>query len=179
VRPASPSFVVVTVVAALAACAEAGGEVHGGELTDAGAGATDPPAFTPDAGASQSAECVGSGTTWTALYNDIFGPTGRPGSCSFQSNCHGTPDGAGAKVGSGIQCFDQKGCRQSLFDKGLITPADFAAPEKSALFVGLLRIRKADGTIVGFMPEMPADYVFPDACVERIQTWIRDGAKDD
>lgn len=178
-RSTSASLLVTSVVAALSSCAEAGGEIRGGELTDAGLLATNPPAFTPDTGAPAAYECVGSGTTWTAIYNDIFGPTGRPGSCSFRSNCHGSADGAGAKAGSGIECFDQKGCRQSFFDKGIITPGDFAAPEKSALFLSLLRVHKSDGSTVGFMPQVPADYVFPEACVQRIQTWLRDGAKDD
>lgn len=175
-------MLVAGVVAAVSSCAEAGGEIRGGELTDAGLLATNPPAFTPDTGAPDGGaayECVGSGTTWTAIYNDIFGPTGRPGSCSLRSNCHGSPDGAGAKAGSGIACFDQKGCRQSLFDKGIITPDDFAAPEKSALFVSLLRVRRPDGSTVGFMPQVPVDYAFSDACIQRIQTWLRAGAKDD
>ena len=164
----------------VAACAEAGGELKGGELTDGGVLATNPPAFTPDTGASDPGpDCLDMGTTWTALYTGLFGPTDRPGSCTFRSNCHGTPDGAGAQLGSGIQCFDQKGCRQSFHDKGLVTPADFAAPERSVLLAGLLRVRKPDGTTLGFMPQNPPDYVFPDACVERIKTWIRDGAKDD
>ena len=181
-RSTSASFVLVGVIAAIASCAEAGGEVRGGDLTDAGQLATNPPAFTPDTGAPEGGtryECVGTGTTWTALYDDIFGPTERPGSCSFQSSCHGSPDAAGAKVGSGIKCFDAKGCRQSFLDQGLVTPADAEAPENSMLLTSLLRVKKPDGKIVGFMPQQPADYVFPDACVERIQTWIRNGAKDD
>ncbi len=179
-KSAAASFIAVALAATFAACAEAGGEISGGNLTDAGLLATDPPAFTPDTGAGTAAsECVGTGTTWTALYDDIFGPTGRPGSCSFRSSCHGTPDGAGAKARPGILCADAKGCRQSLFDKGLVTPADVDAPEKSALLLGVLRIRKPDGKVLGGMPEQPADYVFPDACVQRIETWLRDGAKDD
>jgi hypothetical protein len=169
----STSLFVVSLAAALIACSQATGEVRGGELTDAGVEAVEQPPF--DAGAT----CFGSGTKWSDLYRDIFGPTGRPGSCSFRSECHGTPEGTGARSGSGIQCFDEKGCRQSFFDKNIITPQDSAAPEKSGLFVGLLRVRKPDGTITGFMPQQPADYVFPDTCVERIKTWIRDGAKDD
>lgn len=170
--------VAVAVLAALAACAEAGGELEGGALTDAGLAATTPPPYTPDTGAAAAdGVCSGTGTKWSDLYNDIFGPTGRPGSCAFAASCHGTPDGAGTKVGGGVRCFDEKGCRQSFFDKGLVAAADSAAPEKAALF-GVLRIRTPDGP-VGTMPEIPANYTFSDTCIERIKTWIRDGAKDD
>ncbi|HVH46865.1 MAG TPA: hypothetical protein VM925_31195 [Labilithrix sp.] len=168
----SARAVIGAVIVALVACSEAGGDVKGGGLTDSGLEATSPP---PPA----EAPCVGSGTKWSDLYRDIFGPTGRPGSCSFRSNCHGTPDGAGARSGAGIECFDEKACRQSLFDKNIVSPSDSAAPDSSGLFVGLLRIRRPDGTVSGFMPQAPADYIFPSACLERMKTWIRDGAKDD
>ena len=176
-RPLPP--VTLAVLAALAACAEAGGETKGGALTDAGLAATNPPRYTPDTSAAPAdGACSGTGTKWSDLYNDIFGPTGRPGSCAFAASCHGTPDGAGAKIGGGVQCFDEKGCRQSFFDKGLVDASDSAAPEKAALF-GVLRIRTPEGSPAGTMPEIPADYVFSDTCVERMKTWIRDGAKDD
>ncbi len=163
----------------LASCAEAGGELRGGELTDAGQAATNPPAFTPDTGAADPGpDCVSMGTTWTAIYTELFGPTGRPGSCTYRGNCHG-PGEVGTKTASGLKCFDQQGCRQSLFDTGVLEPKDSAAPENSRLFVGLLRIRKPDGSTVGFMPQIPADYVLPQTCVERVQTWIRNGAQDD
>lgn len=162
----------IVTIALAAACASSDGEVRGGELTDGGRAATSPP------GASDPGpDCLAMDATWSAIYDGLLGPTNRPGSCSFAASCHGSPDGAGATVG--IECFDQKGCRQSLFDKGVLSPEHFATPEKSGLFVNLLRIRRPDGTTVGFMPEAPADYVFPDACVERIQAWIRAGAKDD
>lgn len=167
-------------LAAVAACAEAGGDVRGGELTSAGAAATTPPAFTPDSGAADPGpDCTTMAATWTGIYTELFGPTDRPGSCTFRSNCHGAPESAGATTGAGIECFDQKGCRQSFFDKGVIKPEDSAAPENSALFVGLLRVRKPDGSTIGFMPQVPAEYVFSDTCVERIQTWLRNGALDD
>jgi hypothetical protein len=175
VRSTSAALGFIAVLAALAACSEAGGTIEGGELTDAGLVATNPPPFNPNA----TAECRGSGTKWSDLYNDIFGPTQQPGSCSFRSNCHGSPEADGARSGSGVQCFDGAGCRQSFLQKNLVSPDDAAAPEKSGLLLGLLRLRRPDGTIVGFMPQAPADYVFPDDCIERIKTWIRDGAKDD
>jgi hypothetical protein len=178
VRCTPASFFFVVGIALVVACAEAGGEVKGGELTDAGLAATNPPPFTPPT-EMEPAVCRGTGTRWSDLYNDIFGPTGEPGSCSYRSNCHGSPDSAGARSPAGIQCYDMKGCRQSFFDRNLVAQKDSAAPEKSGLLLGLLRHRKADGTVIGFMPQSPAGYLFSDVCVDRIKTWIRDGLKDD
>lgn len=163
---------VLAILVAVVSCSDADERVIDAAALDAGADATPPP--EPVEGV-----CAGSGTKWSDLYRDIFGPTGSPGSCSFRSSCHGSPEAAGARSGAGIECFDEKGCRQSLFDKNIVMPSDSEAPEKSGLFVGLLRIRRPNGTVAGFMPQAPADYVFPSACVERMKTWIRDGAKDD
>ncbi|MDF2695185.1 MAG: hypothetical protein K0S65_3568 [Labilithrix sp.] len=174
-RSTSSALGVVVVLGALAACSEAGGEVRGGGLTDAGVSATTPPPAPPDI----LSTCRGTGTTWSDLYNDVFGPTGEPGSCSFRGNCHGSADAAGARSGAGIECFDRAGCRQSFLDKNLVSPDDAAAPEESGLLLGLLRYRRADGSTVGFMPQEPANFYFPDSCLERIKTWIAGGAKDD
>jgi hypothetical protein len=160
------------VVVAGAACSDAGGQLKGGTLTDGGVAATTPPSFT-------EGPCIGTGSHWSDLYRDIFGPTGRAGSCSFRSNCHGSADAAGSTSGSGIQCFDEKGCRQSFLDKGLVSTFDAEAPENSALILSILRRRKADGTVSGFMPESPSDYLFSAVCLDRMKAWIRDGAKDD
>jgi hypothetical protein len=154
-----------------AACAEAGGEVVGGELTDAGALAFERPVFT---GVN-----IGSGSKWSDLYRDIFSPIGRPGSCAYTPNCHGSPDGAGAKARGGIQCFDQAGCRQSLIDKNQVRTRDAAAPDNAPLLIGLLRIKKPDGTIVGFMPKEPSSFAFPEKSLERIRAWIANGIPDD
>lgn len=170
-----PVPVILVAVAVASACATAGGDVQGGGLTDAGAAATTPPKFDETA-TRPPAPCNGSGTTWTDLYRDIFGPTGGA-SCALRSNCHG-PNGSGATSNAGIKCFDQKGCRQSLFDKNMVTADDAKAPEKSNLVAGELRQRMPDGTLSGSMPQEPADYIFSDMCLQRIEQWIRDGAPD-
>src|SRR5689334_799520 len=89
-------------------CATAGGEVSGGGLTEAGVLATTPPVY--DGGlevnlailAAIDAACPTD--EWRVLYRDLFGPTGKGGSCSFNETCHGSPSGTGAQSGSGIQC---------------------------------------------------------------------------
>ncbi|MBX3216753.1 MAG: hypothetical protein KF850_32255 [Labilithrix sp.] len=170
----SNAAVVAGALAALAACAEAGGEIRGGELTDAGAAATT--LLLPDAGGE--APCVGDGSKWSDLYRDIFGPTARGGSCAFDGSCHGTPDGAGAKSPSGIACFDEKGCRQSFLDQSLVTVDDATAPEGSILLARTLRIRR-DGGASGSMPLAPSGYVYSAECVDRVKAWIAGGVKDD
>jgi hypothetical protein len=161
------------VLAALA-CSDAGGEVNGGGVTDAGAEATKPPA--PVEG-----PCNGSGTKWSDLYRDIFGPTGQPGSCGYLSYCHGTPDGDGARSRGGIQCFDKDGCWQSFHVKGLVSDSDAGpqVPEESGLLSSVLRLRRPDGTISGFMPQAPSNYLYAPACIDRMKAWIANGAQDD
>jgi hypothetical protein len=159
----------IGVLALVAACAEAGGETKGGELTDAGLQASANGVFRPPA-VDGGIDC-GEGTTWSSLYRDIFGPTGKPGSCSFQSNCHGSPEGDGAIAGSGIDCFDQNGCRQSMIDAGLLKPRLARDPDSGGL-VSILRRRTPDGEVNGLMPKSPGSYTYPEACLVRIRGWI-------
>jgi hypothetical protein len=120
---------------------------------------------------------VGSGTKWSDLYRDIFGPTGRPGSCVFQSGCHGS-EKAGGVAGGGIRCFDQKGCREGFLALNLVKQEHVADPDTAPLF-SIVRHRKANGEEAGFMPKEPADFYFPAKSIERMKTWIKDGFKDD
>lgn len=164
------------VLAAAAACAEAGGEPTGGQLTPAGQLATTPPVFAPpvvDAGA----DC-GTGTKWSELYRDIFG-SGKPGSCNFASSCHGNPEGEGAKAGAGIKCFDEAGCRLSIIEQNLAKPSNAAKPEDAFLFKGILRVVNSSGRTVGIMPKEPASYVYSTACLDRMKGWIANGVPAD
>ncbi len=166
----SSAFVAITIVA----CATAGGEFNAGtEKFDAA-----PP---PAPGPAAAAECTiesGSGEKWSDLYRDIFGPTSRPGSCSFASFCHGDPDHSGAKSSNFI-CSDQVKCRETLVANGWITDADKADPSKSAFLAGLLRLKNPDGSFRGFMPEQPGDCFFSDASVARVSAWIANGFPND
>lgn len=152
--------------AAFAACSEAGGEVIGGNLTDAGVAATTPPEPT-------EGPCIGDGTHWRDLYRDIFGPTGRPGSCSFRSNCHGTAEAQGAQS-SNMHCFSEHECWES-FSKW----ADSTDPDQASLVTSLLRLRGPDGNVIGFMPKTPSNYLFSPACITRVKLWIKAGAQED
>lgn len=165
----------VLLCAVAAACAEAGGDVKGGQLTDAGEQAATPGDFD---GGVIAGPC-GDGDTWSSLYRDLFGPTGNPGSCSFKSYCHGTPDGDGAKSGAGIQCFDEKTCRESTIAKGLWSADNAAKPEKANGLSIIRNINPVTGKVRGIMPKEPSGFVFSDACIKRIEAWIAKGVPAD
>lgn len=173
------TVLLVTGAAALAACADASGEVRGGDPRFDAA----PPGPAPEEDAAADAGPfpedlldAGTGATWTDLYRDLFGPTGGA-SCAGDGLCHGSADQAGA-VASGFVCDSQAGCRASMLgNSGLVKSADFTAPQQSFLAT-IVRRRRSDGSLLGSMPKRPA-YVFSRASMERIQTWIQNGAPDD
>lgn len=145
--------------AAFVGCARATGEVQGGEATFEA---------TP--------QQLGSGTHWSDLYRDLFGPTSFAG-CGTAA-CHGSPTGEGAMSKAGIHCFDSAGCWQSMHDKGLVSmPADMQHPENSNL-IGVLRHDDDKGNEVGFMPKSPP-VVFSKDSIDRIETWLKNGAPND
>lgn len=123
-------------------------------------------------------EDAGTGATFTDLYRDLFGPTGKA-SCAGDGLCHGAPEKAGAKGSSGFVCSDATTCWTTLTTGGsaLVTASDASSPTTSALYL-TLRHRRDDGSIVGNMPKRPL-YVFSSASMDRVTTWIRNGAKND
>jgi hypothetical protein len=166
---------VTAALAALAACAEAGGDVRGGELSEAGVAALKPPPAV-----LVLIENVGGGSRWSDLYRDIFGPTGRPGSCSYGTGCHGPPDAPAhqAEPFAAIECLDLHGCRQSMIAQKLLKPTDTANPGGSQL-IGVLRVKAATPTgISGIMPKAPPA-TFPPESIDRIKAWIANGFPDD
>jgi hypothetical protein len=160
---------VLALSASFAACAKATGEVHGGddEVT------TTPAAFV----GCDLTETIdaGSGTKWSDLYRDLFGPTSAA-KCANPA-CHGSEDGAGFKTSS-FKCFDEKGCRQGMLDYGLVSiERDPKDPESSAL-VGIVRHCDEERKTKGTMPDQPRSYYFSRASLARIEDWIRGGAQD-
>lgn len=166
-------LVSILALAAGAACAEAGGETTGGDLTPAGKLAVTPPAFVPPA-ADAGGEC-GTGSKWSELYRDIFASE-KAGSCNFAPSCHGSAMADGALSGGGIKCFDEAGCRQSMISQNLALPDNAAKPEDALLFTAVLRTPKNPS---GIMPRAPGEYVFPQACIDRISAWIAKGVPAD
>jgi hypothetical protein len=82
----------------MAACTDAGGKASGGELTfEAGT-----PVVTQEAGPGQ-----GTGTAFSDLYRDFFGPKGAA-KCSGNGSCHGGPTQPGALASGGYVCPDSQ-----------------------------------------------------------------------
>jgi hypothetical protein len=168
---------IVLTLALLAACAEAGGGVTGGDLTDAGTIAIVAPEFISPC--KETTEDVGAGSKWSDLYRDIFSVPGRPGSCSFTTACHTPPGGSGFQT---FQCVDVKTCREDLLKEGQVLKQDGSGAKpanETYLLTGLLRTCKDGTTRTGFMPKEPASFVFPKKSVDRIAAWINAGAPDD
>jgi hypothetical protein len=174
----------VVVLALAAACAEAGGASTGGELTPRGAQATIPPVFVPPeastTAADASASCGSGGSKWSELYADIFGST-KPGGCNSELTCHGSADAQGALDADGILCISAAGCRQSLIDQRLATPADQTNPTDAKIFTKLRSVNNLTPPAGqdDLMPKAPADYVFSQACLDRITAWVANGVPDD
>jgi hypothetical protein len=121
---------------------------------------------------------AGSGTTWTDLYRDLFGPTGQA-RCSGQGGgCHGASESSGT-IASGYVCSTAEGCRASLLspESSLVQPQGSGSLDASKL-VRALRRRSAAGSIVGAMPRDSA-YVFSHDSINRIEAWVQAGAPDD
>jgi hypothetical protein len=144
----------------LSACAEAStDQPDGGVLKVDGTPPPPPPAPTSSARIDS-----GTGTTFTDLYRDLFGPTGAASCSGSGGSCHGTPAPPG-----GFACGPNKSdCRTSV--AALARGADF---KSSALFAIL---RKSNGD--GRMPKSSA-YAFDGTTMDRIGAWVAAGAKDD
>ena len=158
----------VAIAVAVAACAQATGEVRGGETLDT---APPPPppliCFDEDAGAG--------GTRWTDLHRDLFGPTAFS-RCAGRGECHGAPEQRGARS-SGIVCgADASACRASFIASNWIEPG---SAEDSPILTALRRQNDAGDIELGVgMPRIPS-CAFSVASMERIRVWIENGAPDD
>jgi hypothetical protein len=170
-------------VLGVAACASASGDVKGGEARfDA---APPDPLVVP---ISEPTYEDAPETSWRGIYRDFFGRRAK-GSCAGNGTCHGAADKAGAKV-SNFVCADLEGCYQSLRTAkdpdprvsmfALVEDKDIAAPDSAYLF-SIVRYRAADGSLVSNrgMPQLPADYAYSAAEIDRMKAWIKAGAKND
>jgi hypothetical protein len=158
------------VAVAVAACAQATGEVRGGETLET---APPPPpssiCFDEDAG--------GGGTRWTDLHRDLFGPMAFS-RCAGRGECHGAPEQLGARASDIVCGADASACRASFIETDLrwVVPG---APDDSRILKALRRQNVDGGIDDGFrMPRIPS-CAFSVASMERIRTWIQNGAPDD
>ena len=168
------------VVACTSACTSASGDVSGGEVR---------PGYDPNTVLPPIEQPVvefpdAPPTSWKGLYRDFFG-RGAVSGCN-RSGCHSAA-GAGGVPSSNFLCSDVDSCYQTLRTGkhpaqkvALVEDSAIAAPESAFLF-RTLRLQAADGTVTQNlgMPQTPATFAFSVADVDRMKTWIRNGAKND
>ena len=166
------------------------GSVTGEDLTDAGVRSVTAlappcaPILDPLPTPNDVAAGFDGGSKWSDLYHDYFGPTGKPGSCSYRSSCHG-PDAvsnsaSGANNKAGIRCFDDAGvlpdggrdpildreaCRQSFINKN-VSGADVLRKCVPPTTDG------GDSRALGIMPQEPSNATFSDLALRRFQDWV-------
>jgi hypothetical protein len=173
------------VIAGAAACTSASGDVKGGEPRPGYDAAAPAPLEVP---ITEDAYADAAPTTWKGIYRDFFGRRAKS-SCAGNGTCHDAADRPGAKISNFI-CADLEGCYQSLrtakdpdprvSTHALVEETDIAAPQGAYLFK-VIRYRTADGQIAENrgMPQVPRDFAFMPTEIDRMQTWIRNGAKND
>lgn len=176
-------WAIVALAALAVGCASASGDVRGGETRfDA---AAPEPLVIP---VTEDPFTDASPTSWKGIYRDFFGRNAKA-SCAGNGSCHDSAGKPGAKISNFI-CADVDGCYQSLrFAKdpdprvsvfALVEDKDIASPEGAYLFA-ILRYRSAEGVLVPGrgMPQLPADYAYSAAEIDRMKAWIKAGAKND
>jgi hypothetical protein len=150
---------------AIVACSSSGS--GGGASEGDGGGDAGVPAYCVEAGDR------GDGSHFTDLYRDFFGPTGAA-SCSASSICH-VDGGTGFKT-SGYECVpDQSGCWVSM-TSSIVPDGGTSMPQTTTLYRALRKAPPIPGS--GPMPRN-SSFAFCPADLERIATWIQNGAPND
>jgi hypothetical protein len=115
----------------------------------------------------------GDGSTFTDLYTDFFGPTGRA-SCSASSICH-VPGGEGASV-SGYMCSPDQGSCWTSMTSSIVPEGGSSSPDDTILYGALRKAPPTAGS--GPMP-LDSTFEFCPGDLARIKAWIAAGAKND
>lgn len=168
----------------LAGCASADPDAVKGGAPREGYDASAPPPL--DAGVTEITDKDAPPTSWRGIYRDFFGRAARSG-CAGSGVCHEAVGQSGVSA-SGFLCSDVDVCWQSLRNKhpdgklhsGMVTDSDVGDPGGARLFE-VIRIRRPDGTVAKNlnMPQTPADFAFTQEEVDRMKTWIKNGANKD
>ncbi len=154
----------VSLAAALAACF-GDGEVKGGDAT---ADVSKTETGTSDGGPTDGACNAPDAATWTQLYTDYFGPTGK-GQCGKASGCHLDSTGGGQIWICGST---KESCYQGM--KNNVIPCNAAGSRMPEI------LRKANDPFApGKMPADPASVTYDDQDIAKISGWINAGAKND
>jgi hypothetical protein len=125
--------------------------------------------YSPDAAA-----------TWTALYDDYFGPSATLSSCgggAGGTGCHGSTASQGYSV-SHFLC-PMTGDAKTACWKGMTSSGDGGANLIERPFNdGGLGTILCQNYCLGIMP-LDCNYYFTPADMQRIQNWVSAGAKND
>jgi hypothetical protein len=165
-------------------CAQATGEVSGGESLYDGSFPvldTGTPPMVDSAPPPTDATDASGPATWTELYTNYFGNVGVA-SCAGNGTCHGAMTQLGYMT-SNYLCpeNDQQGCYESFTSPGTAGGPNLLAAyppfEKTYLYEVL---RKSSGANIGTpMPKAPYTYTFNTTDLARIESWVAAGAKND
>lgn len=167
-----------------AGCAEASGDVSGGE---ARFDAASPQAFD-SGGTGEDPFTDAPPNTWKGIYRDYFGRNAKS-SCAGSGVCHDAVGKAGS-ASSNFVCGDVDGCYTSLRTGISPIPSDGTRPlvddmaimnPDGAYLFSVIRYTTADGTKVDNrgMPQTPTDFYYKADDITRIKTWIAAGAPND
>jgi hypothetical protein len=151
-------------------CTDATGEIIGGQpLFVEGDDASD------DAGPSECLDAGdrGSGSTFTDLYRDFFGPTGLA-SCTAMSACHISPMGRGYKNTHYTCSPDQSTCWMTM-TTSIVPSGGSATPETTTMYRALRKAPPIPHS--GPMP-LGSTFAFCPSDLQRIAEWIADGAQN-
>lgn len=125
-------------------------------------------------GSCRATTALGTGSTWTELYADYFGGTGRA-SCAGNGNCHGSGKQAGAAyIGFVCPADDSKACYESLTTNTSLIMKGM--PFTSSYLYTALRQSSGCTATPACMPLSPVeDYVFTKKDIDRIGAWVDAG----
>ncbi|MBL8607988.1 MAG: hypothetical protein JNL38_11735 [Myxococcales bacterium] len=179
---------------ALGACFRLGSdEIGGGDIVHASSPPVRPPEPSEDGGASDGSTDGNLGAcfsdppvdraTWTGLYDDFFGPTGKA-SCG-KNECH-SKDGDDGEIATkaggkpGFVCRpDKNDCYARMVGAGLaLTSIPAGGSGEDTILHGSLRHARSDCKSRGNMP-FDKTYTFTAADMKRVRLWLEAGAKND
>jgi hypothetical protein len=171
----------------VASCTSATGQVEGGDPRLGYDASFPAPLVVP---ITEPTFADAPATSYRGLYRDFFGRRALS-SCAGRTSCHADATGLGAK-GSNFICADKDTCwdtmrhaidatvPKQLSTVPLVADSDVAAPENAYLFRVIRLIDSQGMKHENFgMPKVPTDFYFKQADIDRMQTWIRNGALND
>lgn len=173
------SLALAAVLVATEACSAADGNVSGGDLRP-GIDAAAPPVLVTEFPGAPA-------TTWRGLYRDFFSKN-APSGCAQFARCHASAS-TGASLVSKFVCADADSCWDSMryakhpvTNLSLVEASAIGDPGSAQLFTRLRYLEGFPPKLAangGTMPEEPVDFAFTAEAIERMKTWIRNGAKKD